>query len=162
MSFERKITSIFRDRRILVGSYKVRFVPCSQGHWLAVAQYSTQNPLAGDLYTSMSLRIIKILHTIIWALFAACILTIPLAAWAMRFDYAFLLIVIVLVEVLVLALNAWRCPLSEVAARYTDDNRYNFDIYLPAWMARRNKTVFGTIFLVGVLFTIVRYLGWLL
>ena len=108
----------------------------------------------------MSLPAIKILHTLIWAFFAACILTIPLAAWAMRFDRAIVLIAIVLVEVLVLALNAWRCPLTSVAARYTDDRRDNFDIYLPAWMARHNKTIFGAIFVGGVLFTAVRFLGW--
>ena len=108
----------------------------------------------------MSLPAIKILHTLIWAFFAACILAIPLAAWAMRFDRAIVLIAIVLVEVLVLALNAWRCPLTSVAARYTDDRRDNFDIYLPAWMARHNKTIFGAIFVGGVLFTAVRFLGW--
>jgi hypothetical protein len=30
-----------------------------------------------------------------------------------------------------------RCPLTGIAARYTDDRRDNFDIYLPPWLARR-------------------------
>lgn len=106
----------------------------------------------------MSLQAIKILHTLVWAFFAACILAIPLAAWSMRFDRAVLLITIVLVEIFVLALNAWRCPLSGIAARYTDHSSDNFDIYLPAWMARHNKTIFGAIFAAGVLFTAGRYL----
>jgi hypothetical protein len=39
----------------------------------------------------------------------------------------------------VLWLNGWRCPLTDVAARYTDDRRANFDIYLPEWLARYNE-----------------------
>ena len=57
---------------------------------------------------------------------------------------------IVFVEVAVLALNKWRCPLTSVAARYTTDRRANFDIYLPEWLAKHNKVIFGTIYLVGV------------
>jgi len=37
-----------------------------------------------------------------------------------------------------------------VAARYTAERRANFDIYLPEWLARHNKVIFGTIYLVGV------------
>ncbi len=70
---------------------------------------------------------------------------------------AFVLIGIVLVEVLVLVVNGMRCPLTGVAARYTADRRDNFDIYLPEWLARHNKTVFGLLYLAGVLFTIARW-----
>lgn len=37
-----------------------------------------------------------------------------------------------------------------VAARYTGDRNDNFDIYLPLWLARYNKPIFGTLFVVGV------------
>jgi hypothetical protein len=39
-----------------------------------------------------------------------------------------------------------------VAGRYTKDRTENFDIYLPLWLARRNKTVFGALFVIGELF----------
>jgi len=55
----------------------------------------------------------------------------------------------------VLLANRLRCPLTNIAARYTDDRRDNFDIYLPLWVARYNKHIFGTLFVAGVLFTIV-------
>lgn len=67
----------------------------------------------------------------------------------------------VMLEVLVLLVNRWRCPLTGVAARYTDDRRDNFDIYLPVWLARHNKLIFGSLFVLGVSFTLVRRLGWL-
>jgi len=47
-----------------------------------------------------------------------------------------------------------------VAERYTDDRRDNFDIYLPLWLARYNKEIFGVLFLAGVLYTLARWRGW--
>jgi len=49
------------------------------------------------------------------------------------------------------------CPLTPIAAGYTDDRRDNFDIYLPEWLARYNRLVFGLLYLAGILFTAVRW-----
>ena len=49
-------------------------------------------------------------------------------------------------EVGVLLLNRMRCPLTTIAARYTDDRADNFDIFLPRWLARHNQRIFGTLF----------------
>jgi hypothetical protein len=103
------------------------------------------------------LRAIKIAHTAVWAVFAGCIVALPLMAWRKKFVAAAVLIAVVLVEVLVLLVNRLKCPLTDVAARYTDDRRDNFDIYLPLWLARYNKQVFGSLFVFGMLFT---YLMW--
>ena len=109
---------------------------------------------------SLSLRFVKVIHTIIWAFFAGCIVAIPVAAWRGDFTMAFMLISFVLVEVVVILVNRWRCPLTAVAARYTDDRRDNFDIYLPLWLARYNKIIFGLLFLAGLLYTIARWQNW--
>lgn len=103
-----------------------------------------------------SLRRVKIVHTLVWAFFAVSILAIPVFAWARELRQAGILIGIVLFEVLVLVFNGWRCPLTAVAARYTDDRRDNFDIYLPEWLARRNKLIFGLLYAAGVVFTVAR------
>lgn len=100
---------------------------------------------------------IKLLHTAIWFFFAACIVAIPVAGALRRFRAAALLIGVVLVECAVLALNRRRCPLTDLAARYTSERADNFDIYLPLWLARHNKTIFGTLFALGVLFVLVRW-----
>lgn len=71
-----------------------------------------------------SLRAVKILHTVIF------------------------------VEVVVLVANRWRCPLTDVAARYTDDRRDNFDIYLPLWLARHNKEIFGGLYAAGIAYAV--------
>ena len=54
-----------------------------------------------------------------------------------------------LAEIAVLALNSMRCPLTAVAARYTDDRKANFDIYIPELIARYNKEIFGSLFIAG-------------
>jgi len=105
------------------------------------------------------LRAIKAAHTLIWAVLAFCVVAIPLAAWAGRLDIALVLIAIVSIEVAVLALNAWRCPLQDVAARYTSERGANFDIYLPAWLAGRTMIIFGPLFGFGIAVTIACWLS---
>jgi len=104
-----------------------------------------------------SLRAVKIAHTVVWAFFASCIIAIPIAAAARRLDIAVALIAIVFVECLVVVFNRWRCPLTDIAARFTDDRRDNFDIYLPEWLARHNKTIFGSLYLAGVIAAVARW-----
>lgn len=103
------------------------------------------------------LRAIKFLHTLVWAGFAGCIVAIPVLVLQERFRLATLLALIVLGEVVVLAINRWRCPLTPIAARYTEDRRANFDIYLPEWLAHYNKEIFGTLFVLGELFVVLRW-----
>lgn len=96
------------------------------------------------------LRAIKAVHTLAWAVFAASIVAIPVFARDGEAAIAWSLVAFVFVEVLVLLANGMRCPLTPIAARYTDDRRDNFDIYLPAWLARHNKAIFGTLYVLGV------------
>ena len=100
---------------------------------------------------SHRLKRIKVLHTVIWAIMATSILALPWAAWSGRFQWAFGLSLLVMGECLVLAVNRGRCPLTDVAARYTDERAANFDIYLPVWLARHNKSIFGLLFIAGEL-----------
>ena len=105
------------------------------------------------------LKAIRLLHTAVWAMFAGCIVAIPVLAWQGQFGTAGVLAALVLGEVVVLWLNRWSCPLTSVAARYTDDRRANFDIYLPVWLAQYNKQIFGPLYVAGVVYAVARYLG---
>ncbi len=78
----------------------------------------------------------KLVHTVIWAFFVACILAIPLFTMLSRFRLTARFVAIVAVEVAVLLLNGMTCPLTDVAARYTDDRRANELRHLPARVAR--------------------------
>ena len=96
------------------------------------------------------LRMVKSLHTVIWVFFAGCVLSIPFQAWRGNFGVVLVLIALVALEVSILALNAGTCPLTVIAGRYTSERRGNFDIYLPEWLARRTKIIFGPLFLAGL------------
>ncbi|MGA8184576.1 MAG: hypothetical protein WB819_13130 [Terriglobia bacterium] len=106
-----------------------------------------------------SLITIKLLHTGVWAVIAGCIVALPVVALFNRLEWAAALSVVVLAECGVIALNRGRCPLTSVAARYTEDRADNFDIYLPEWLARHNKTIFGTLFVAGEIVVLWRWLG---
>ena len=104
-----------------------------------------------------ALLTVKLAHSAAWAVFAGCIVALPVAAYLGKFTLALVLIGCVAVEIAVLALNQWACPLTAVAARYTSDRRDNFDIFLPAWLARYNKQVFGGLFAAGLLYTAIQW-----
>jgi hypothetical protein len=65
--------------------------------------------------------------------------------------------VVILLECCVLAANGGRCPLTDLAAKYTSDRASDFDIYMPVWLARHNKTVFGSLFVVNELIVLLAW-----
>jgi len=107
------------------------------------------------------LTTIKLIHTVVWVFFVAAIIGVPVSAHLGRYDWAWGLAGIVLIEVLVLVVNRMHCPLTPMAARFTEDRRPNFDIYLPEWLARWNKEIFGPLFALGLLYAAARQWGWL-
>jgi hypothetical protein len=111
------------------------------------------------LCPAWALIAIKLLHSAVWAVIAGCIVALPVVALARRLDWAAVLNVVVLAECAVIGLNKGRCPLTNVAARYTEDRADNFDIYLPLWLARHNKAVFGALFIAGEVVVLWRWLG---
>jgi hypothetical protein len=105
------------------------------------------------------LTAIKLLCTVIWAFLAASILILPVAGVLRRFRWAAILTAIVLLECGVLAVNGSRCPLTNLAARYTANRNPNFDIYPPSWLAQHNKVIFGMLFVAGELVVVGCWLG---
>jgi hypothetical protein len=99
---------------------------------------------------------IKLVHTVIWAFLAGCILALPVLAVLRRFRWAALITVMVLLECAVLAINGGRCPLTDLAAKYTTARANNFDIYLPDWLAEHNKLIFGLLFVAGEVVVVAR------
>jgi hypothetical protein len=102
---------------------------------------------------------IKTVHTVVWSIFVAAIVAIPVAAWVGAWRAVAALVGFVLAECLVLVANGMQCPLTPIAARYTNDRRANFDIWLPEWLARHNKGIFGTMFFLDLLYAAHRFSG---
>jgi len=101
---------------------------------------------------------IKLLHTAAWLLFAGCVIAIPFVGARLQLGWVAFFTSMVLLECAVLATNHGRCPSTDWAARYTEERADNFDIYLPLWLARRNKAIFGTLFVAGEFFVLARWL----
>lgn len=104
------------------------------------------------------LTAIKLLHTVVWAFMAGCIFALPLLAFTRQFRWALILTVVILFECAVLAVNRGRCPMTDYAARFTDNRADNFDIYLPNWLAQHNKAIFGTMFVVNEVVVVWRWM----
>ena len=107
---------------------------------------------------NLAIIAIKLLHTAVWFFFVSCIVAVPIAAALHNFRLAALFAALVLLECLVLAINRFRCPLTDLASRFAPESSPNFDIYLPNWLARHNKTIFGTLFIAGSLFALAEWL----
>lgn len=100
------------------------------------------------------LRAVKAIHTLVWVVFAGSIVAIPVYAAIGNVNVAWGLIGFVFLEVSVLLANRMKCPLTAVAGRYTPDRQDNFDIYLPLWLARYNKEIFGGLYVAGIVYTL--------
>jgi hypothetical protein len=101
-----------------------------------------------------ALRIVKVSHTLIWAFFVVCILGAPIAAWRGDFTLAWIFVGLVATEAVVLLFNEWACPLTGIAARYTAQREDNFDIYLPLWLAKYNKSIFTPLYVLGTAYVV--------
>ncbi len=106
---------------------------------------------------SSILIVIKVLHTATWLGLVICIVAVPIAAEFEDFRVAALLSGVVLAECVILAINRCRCPLTNLAAGFTAERAENFDIYLPLWVARYNEVVFGSLFVAGEIFALLRW-----
>jgi len=126
---------------------------------LATLLHRALSEAIGPSGAPAQLTFLKALHTIVWAFMVACIVGIFVFSSTGRFGWAVLMIGIVVVEVVVLALNGWQCPLTPMAARYTQSREPNFDIYLPRWLAKHNKGIFGSLFVAGVAYCLFQWLG---
>lgn len=98
------------------------------------------------------LVLIKSIHTIIWIFFNVVIFYLLYAVIAGKIDkWIWIGLGLFLVEGLVLVIFKMKCPLTVIARRYSDSTKDNFDIYLPNWLAKYNKTIYTSILSVIIL-----------
>lgn len=100
---------------------------------------------------------IKILHTLIWIFMVAVIFYVLYSGFFNQINnFTWIGIAIILLEGIVLMLFSIQCPLTVLARKYSTSTKDNFDIYLPNWLARYNKLIFTTIFIVGLISVLLR------
>lgn len=100
---------------------------------------------------------IKVLHTVIWAFFVLTILYILYAGIMDRIGtLLWISIALIVVEGFILLINGGKCPLTLLGEEYTEQTDVGFDIFLSKWVAKNNKTIFTTIYFIGVVIVIYR------
>src|SRR5262245_14072441 len=100
---------------------------------------------------------VKLLHTIIWFVLAGATVFVFYSGLVNHVTVlTWVAIGMIIIEGAVLLFFKWSCPLTIIARKYSDSERDNFDIYLPNWLAKYNKLIFTTIFLVGLVLVLFR------
>jgi hypothetical protein len=61
---------------------------------------------------------------------------------------------LILMEGITLLIFNKMCPLTIMACKYSQSTKYNFDIYLPEWLARYNKQVYTIIVIIIIILTV--------
>ena len=105
------------------------------------------------------LLLIKALQTAIWGFFVGAIGYVFYSAAADHITgYTWLASGLVVGEGLVLLLFGNQCPLTLLARKYSTSPADNFDIFLPNWLARYNKLIFASLYLIAMLLVSYRLL----
>ena len=98
------------------------------------------------------IKTIKTIHTIIWIIMVLAIFYIIYCGLTNTFNLLLgISIGLILLEGLVLILNKGICPFTPLAMKYTSDRSDNFDMYIPKFIAKYNKAIFGILFIIGLI-----------
>ncbi len=105
------------------------------------------------------LILIKTLHTLVWLFFNVVLFYMAYAVIINKIDkFIWIGIGLIVLEGIVLMIFNKMCPLTVIARKYSDSTKDNFDIYLPNWLAKWNKLIYTTLFLLIIFGIIYRIL----
>jgi hypothetical protein len=100
------------------------------------------------------LILIKTIHTIIWVFFNFVIFYMLYAAITNKLDYRLCIgYCLFILEGIILLAFKFFCPLTVMARKYSNSTKANFDIYIPNWLAKYNKTIYTTILMIVIIIT---------
>lgn len=95
---------------------------------------------------------IKTLHTGIWLFFNVVIFYLLYAVISNKIDkWVWICLGLIAMEGLILLIFKAICPITLIARKYSDSEAHNFDIFLPEWLAKNNKTIYTSIVALSVI-----------
>ena len=95
----------------------------------------------------VKLNIVKGIHSLIWVFFNVVIIYLYYAVISDKIDkWVWIAVGIVITEAIVLLIFKRSCPITLIARKYSDSAKDNFDIFLPNWLAKHNKTIYTILF----------------
>lgn len=113
--------------------------------------------MKGLLNMNKKLFYLKLTHTIIWVFYVFLFFYILYAGVFNKIDiYLWIAIGFEIIEVAILAIFKGKCPLTILGYQYTNNPEIGFDIYLPKWLAKYNKIIYGTGFALVMILIIYR------
>ena len=113
-----------------------------------------------NLKSHQKLIFIKTIHTIIWIFFNVVLFYMAYEVIFNKIDnFIWIGIGFIILEFIVLLFFKMMCPLTIIARKYSDSNKENFDIFLPNWLAKYNKQIYTTFFIIIILGLIYRSLN---
>lgn len=105
------------------------------------------------------LLVIKWVHTLIWLFFVVVIFYILYSGIFNDINtYTWIGMGLIVGEGIVLLVFNMFCPLTVMARKYSDSEKDNFDIFLPNWLAKYNKLIFTTLYVIGLIIVLMRTL----
>ena len=105
------------------------------------------------------LSLIKSIHAILFILMSFCIVYIFYCGITKTYNLIlFIAIGSILVEGLVLLLNNWQCPLTNLAREYGDETGRVTDMFFPAWFVPHVFQSCTALFIIGVVLLVIRYM----
>jgi hypothetical protein len=100
---------------------------------------------------------IKLTHTLVWLFFVVVIFYILYSGIFDKINtYTWIGIGLIILEGIVLLVFKMFCPLTLMARKYSNSKKDNFDIFLPNWLAKNNKLIFTTFYLIGLVIVLIR------
>ena len=101
--------------------------------------------------------VIKLIHTVILGIFVAVIFYVVYSGITDSVTiYTWIGIGLIIGEGFTLLIFKMFCPLTLIARKYSDSQKDNFDIFLPNWLAKHNKVIFTSIFVIGLIAVLYR------
>lgn len=102
---------------------------------------------------------IKTLHTLVWVFFNAVLIYLFYAVICNKINkWTWIGLGLFFAEGIILALFKMMCPLTVMARKYSDSAKENFDIFLPEWLAKNNKTIYTgllTVVIAGLIYRMI-------
>jgi uncharacterized membrane protein YuzA (DUF378 family) len=96
---------------------------------------------------SKTVLYIKIIHSLLFFLIGICTIYAFVAAVFNQVSIlTWIAFVIVVIELLALLLNDWRCPLTDLAEDHGAKVGSVADLFLPQWVSDYLFTIFGVVF----------------
>ena len=100
---------------------------------------------------------IKILHTLVWLFFNAVLAYLFYAVINNKIDkWVWIGLGLFVIEGIILVLFKMMCPLTVMARKYSGSAKENFDIFLPEWLAKHNKTIYTGLLAIVIIILIYR------